>query len=182
MGEYFDLDPNDVEIWMGTLSKAFGSCGGYIAGSKELIEYLKYTAPGFVFSAGMSPANAAAAIASIRLMRQNPERVATCQAHSSLFHQLAKQRGLKIGLSRSNTPVVPVILGNSLHALQASRLLFEQAINVNPILHPAVDETEVRLRFFITAMHSVNQISSAVEATGDALEKIDPAYIQRGRG
>ena len=76
IGEHFDVDPADVDIWMGTLSKSFGSCGGYIAGSKPLVEYLKYTAPGFVFSVGISPPNAAAALASLRLLEEEPERVA----------------------------------------------------------------------------------------------------------
>ena len=61
MSEHFQIEPRDVDLWMGTLSKSFGSCGGYIAGSKELVEYLKYTAPGFVYSVGLSPPNAAAA-------------------------------------------------------------------------------------------------------------------------
>ena len=70
IGEHFDIDPRAVDIWMGTLSKSFGSCGGYIAGCKELVEYLKYTAPGFVFSVGMPPSNAAAALAALRLDRR----------------------------------------------------------------------------------------------------------------
>ena len=70
IGEYFDVNPADVDLWMGTLSKSFGSCGGYIAGSKAVVEYLKYTAPGFVYSVGISPSNAAASLASIRLLQK----------------------------------------------------------------------------------------------------------------
>lgn len=173
IGEHFQLDPRDVDIWMGTLSKSFGSCGGYIAGCGELVEYLKYTAPGFVYSVGLAPANAAAALASIRLLVKEPERVARVQANSQLFLQLAKQRGLNTGLSNS-TPVIPVIVGNSLHSLQLSRRLFELGINVQPILYPAVEEKAARLRFFITAVHTDAQIRRTVEAVADELARIDP--------
>ncbi|MEZ6077492.1 MAG: aminotransferase class I/II-fold pyridoxal phosphate-dependent enzyme [Pirellulaceae bacterium] len=77
IGEHFGVDGKDVDIWMGTLSKSFGSCGGYIAGSEALIELLKYTAPGFVFSVGLSPTNTAAAIASLNMLKLHPERVQT---------------------------------------------------------------------------------------------------------
>ena len=68
IGEHFGVNPQHVDLWMGTLSKSFGSCGGYIAGCRAMVEYLKYTAPGFVYSVGISPANAAAALAAIRLL------------------------------------------------------------------------------------------------------------------
>ena len=74
IGEYFGIDAADVDLWMGTLSKSFGSCGGYIAGCHEVVEYLKYTAPGFVYSVGLPPANAAAALASLRVLQREPQR------------------------------------------------------------------------------------------------------------
>ncbi|MGE0758432.1 MAG: aminotransferase class I/II-fold pyridoxal phosphate-dependent enzyme, partial [Pirellulaceae bacterium] len=176
IGEHFHVAPTDVDIWMGTLSKAFGSCGGYIAGSEELIEYLKYTAPGFVYAAGMNPSSAGAALASIRLMEQEPERVTRLQANSRLFLELARRRGLNTGLS-NGTPVVPIIIGSSLTSLRLSRQLFERGINVQPILYPAVEEKATRLRFFITAAHTEAQIQRAVETVAEELARIDPSCL-----
>jgi 8-amino-7-oxononanoate synthase/acyl carrier protein len=177
IGEHFGVNPHDVELWMGTLSKSFGSCGGYIAGPKEVVEYLKYTAPGFVYSVGMPPSAAAAALASLEVLKAQPERVARVQANSRLFQELARAKGINCGWS-NNTPVIPVILGNSLHSLMLSRALFERGINVQPILYPAVEEEKARLRFFITAAHNEEQIRRTVEAVAEELAKIDPAYLQ----
>jgi 7-keto-8-aminopelargonate synthetase-like enzyme len=171
IGEHFGINPRDVDIWMGTLSKSFGSCGGYIAGCHELVEYLRYTAPGFVFSVGLSPPNAAASLASLKVLREHPERVATLQHRSALFLSEAKKRGLNTGDS-GQTAVIPVITGNSLHALLLSRKLFEKGINVQPILYPAVEESAARLRFFINSTHSEEQIRYAVSATADALKEV----------
>jgi 8-amino-7-oxononanoate synthase len=177
IGEHFDVEPKDVDIWMGTLSKSLGSCGGYIAGSHSLVEYLKYTAPGFVYSVGMSPANAAAALASLRILEEEPERVSRLAANSKLFLSLAKSRGLNTGRSKDSA-VVPVILGNSLHALQLSQALFQRGINVQPIMYPAVEESAARLRFFITSKHTEQQIRTTVDAVTEELRKIDPSHLR----
>ncbi len=172
--EHFDQEPTDVDLLMGTLSKSFGSCGGYIAGCKEVVKYLKYTAPGFVYSVGISPSNAAAAVASIDKISRDPEPVGRCRARSELFLKSAKEYNLDTGLS-DNTPVVPVIIGNSLRALQLSRNLFKRGINVHPILHPAVEEKAARLRFFITADHTEEQIRQTIQAVDEELTKLDPS-------
>ncbi len=176
IGEHFGINRADVDIWMGTLSKSFGSCGGYIAGTKALVEYLKYTSPGFVYSVGLSPPNAAAALASIRLLEAEPERVARLRHRSRLFLELARSRGINTGKSK-DSPVVPVILGNSMHALQLSKALLGRGINVQPILYPAVEESAARLRFFITSLHSEEQIRTTIDAISEELEKINPAYL-----
>ncbi len=173
IAEHFGINPKEVDIWMGTLSKSFGSCGGYIAGSNALIEYLKYTAPGFVFSVGLSPPNAAAALASLNVLRREPQRVTRLQEASRLFLSEVKKRGLNTG-SSGETAVIPVITGNSLHALQLSRRLFEQGINVQPILYPAVEESAARLRFFINSTHTNQQILCAAELVAENLKKITP--------
>ena len=181
MAEHFDLDPRDIDIWMGTLSKSFGSCGGYIAGSKALVDYLKYTAPGFVYSVGLSPPNAASALASIGLLQEQPDRVAKLSHNSRLFLRLAKNAGLNTGLSK-NTPVVPVITGNSENALRLADALFKRGINVQPILYPAVEESAARLRFFITSSHTEEQITSTVTAVAEELGVIDPAFKCSSQG
>ncbi|MFC0109372.1 aminotransferase class I/II-fold pyridoxal phosphate-dependent enzyme [Kibdelosporangium aridum] len=112
IGEYFGVDRADVDLWMGTLSKAFASCGGYIGGSHAVIDYLKYTLPGFVYSAGMTPANAAASLAAIRQMRAEPERLVRLHQRALLFHRLADQAGIDTGGS-AGTPVIPCVVGDS---------------------------------------------------------------------
>jgi 8-amino-7-oxononanoate synthase len=179
ISEHFDVDPKDVEFWMGTLSKGLGSCGGYIAGSKSLIQYLKYTAPGFVFANGLPPTSAAAALAALKILEEEPDRVARLTANSKLFLSLAKSRGLNTGRSQGSA-VVPVILGNSLHAVQLSQAMFQRGISVQPIMHPAVEESAARLRFFVTTKHSEQQIRTTVDAVTEELKKIDPSHLRHG--
>ena len=164
MAEHFSVNPRDVDIWMGTLSKAAASCGGYIAGSSALVELLRYTAPGFVFSVGMPPAQVAAALAAIETLEQEPERVDRLRQRSDLFLSLCRQAGLDTGDSQ-DTPVIPVITGNSMVALRLSNRLKADGINVQPILYPAVDESAARLRFFMTSEHDEDQIRFTVQQT-----------------
>ncbi len=168
ISEFANVDTSRVDIWMGTLSKSLGSCGGYIAGSKPLVELLRYTAPGFVYSVGLSPPDTAAALAALRELKRHPERVIKCQKNAELFLRLAREAGLDTGASGS-TPIVPVILGNSVKCLWLSQKLFERGINVQPIMYPAVAEAESRLRFFITSEHSVEQIRQTVDAMRELL-------------
>jgi 8-amino-7-oxononanoate synthase len=178
IGEHFGVNPEDVDIWMGTLSKALGSCGGYIAGTKTLVRWLKYTCPGFVYSVGLPPAAAGAAIGALRLLQREPQRVERLHANARLFLQLAKEAGLNTGPS-GGSAIIPIILGNSMNALRLSRSLFTRGINVQPILYPAVEESAARLRFFITSRHTPDQIRRTVSAMQEELSKIDPAYARQ---
>jgi 7-keto-8-aminopelargonate synthetase-like enzyme len=178
VGEYYGVNRDDVDIWMGTLSKGLGSCGGYIAGSTALVEYLKYTAPGFVFAAGITPANVAAALAALRILEAEPERLVRLHERAAQFLRLAREHGLNTGLSHG-TPIVPVIIGHSLDCLRLSQALFERGINVQPILHPAVEEQASRLRFFLTADHTEEQVSETVAAVAEELARIGPQYFTR---
>ncbi|MBD8892833.1 aminotransferase class I/II-fold pyridoxal phosphate-dependent enzyme [Roseibium litorale] len=171
IAEHFGIDPAEVEIWMGTLSKTFSSCGGYIAGSKVLCDYLRVTAPGFVFSVGLSPALTAAAIKSAEVMEREPERVAKLQANGQLFLKLAREAGLDTGPSAGYS-VVPVIVGDSVNAAILSNTLLKRGINALPIIFPAVAEKSARIRFFITSEHTDEQIRRAVGITAEELAKL----------
>lgn len=162
MAEHFGIDARDVDLWMGTLSKSAASCGGYIAGSDALVELLRYTAPGFVFSVGMPPAQVAAALAAMETLEEEPDRVSRLRNRSDLFLTLCREAGLDTGDS-NRTPVIPVITGNSMVALRLSNRLKGDGINVQPILYPAVDESAARLRFFMTCDHTEEQIRYTVE-------------------
>jgi 8-amino-7-oxononanoate synthase len=170
VGEHFGVDRKDVDLWMGTFSKSFASCGGYVAGSQVLVQWLKYTTPGFVYSVGMSPANAAAALEACRQMQQHPEKVARLHDRARLFLRLAKEKGIDTGMS-DGSAVVPAILGNSLHSLQISEALRQRGINVQPIMYPAVEENAARLRFFVTATHNDQQIRETVQALAEEIAK-----------
>jgi 7-keto-8-aminopelargonate synthetase-like enzyme len=109
------------------------------------------------------------------LLQEEPERVARLAENSRLFLRLAKDAGLNTG-SSNNTAVVPVITGNSEHALRLSHQLKLRGINVQPIMYPAVEERAARLRFFITSNHTPEQIRMTVRAVAEELDSIDPSY------
>ena len=161
LGESSRVVRGEVDIWMGTLSKAFASCGGYIAGSRALVEYLKFTAPGFVYSVGMPPASAAAALAAIRLLRAQPERLVILHQRAALFLRLAKEHGLDTGLS-AQSPIIPIIIGGSRECVLLSHRLHQEGINVQPLVHPSVEEHQARLRFFLSSTHTPEQITHTV--------------------
>src|SRR5436309_8618452 len=171
IAEEFGIDPNAVDIWMGTLSKTLSGCGGYIAGSTALVEFLKFTAPGLVYSVGMPPPVAAAAIASLAILAAEPERVAKLRANGRLFVELANAAGLDTGTS-AGFAVVPVMVGDSLRAVHLANRLLERGVNVLPIVHPAVPERAARLRFFITAEHEPEQIRTGVDTVADEMAQL----------
>ncbi|MDE1159049.1 MAG: aminotransferase class I/II-fold pyridoxal phosphate-dependent enzyme [Neorhizobium sp.] len=166
--EHYGIDPREVDIWMGTLSKTSSSCGGYIAGSQALADILKAEAGGFVYSVGLAPVLAASATAALDILRTEPERTEKLRENGALFLKLAREAGLDTGLSTGYS-VVPVLVGDSLRAVQLSNELLEDGINALPIIHPAVPEGLARLRFFITCDHTHAQIRHAVEATARRL-------------
>ncbi|MFN4312616.1 MAG: aminotransferase class I/II-fold pyridoxal phosphate-dependent enzyme [Ferrovibrio sp.] len=161
--EHFGIAGKDVDIWMGTLSKTLAGCGGYIAGERALVELLKYSAPGFVYSVGISPPLAAASLAALKLMRKEPERVARLQENGKRFLQLAKEAGINTGSSQGFA-IVPAITGSSLKAAKLSNRLFERGINVQPIIYPAVEEKAARLRFFLNSQHTEQQLEFVLDA------------------
>jgi 8-amino-7-oxononanoate synthase len=158
--EHWGVEPGDVDILMGTLSKALASCGGYVAGQARLIEYLRYTTPGFVYSVGLPPAAAGAALAALGRLQAEPERVARLRANAELFRRRATEEGLDVG--PGTAPIVPVLTGTSASALLLADRMRRRGVNVQPIVHPAVPDEAARLRFFLNASHTDAQIDEAV--------------------
>lgn len=171
--EHFNLRSQDVDIWMGTLSKTLSGCGGYIAGCRELVDTLRHFAPGFLYSVGMPAQVAAPACKVLALMASESERVTRLQAISAYFLESAKALGLDTGHSIGSA-VVPVIVGSSPVAAQLSHALLEQGINVQPILYPAVPEKSARLRFFLSCDHSQDDVDRT-------LQRLQQAYPRGSR-
>jgi 8-amino-7-oxononanoate synthase len=169
--ELANVDPRRIDIWLGTLSKTLVSCGGYIAGKRPLVDYLKLAAPGMVYSVGLPAPAAIAALTALDLMRREPERVARLQANGQLFLQKAREAGLNVGDSWGYA-VTPVILGDSLRTVLLAERLLARGYNAFPIVPPGVPEQSARLRFFISSEHSSAEIEGAVAATWEELSKL----------
>jgi 7-keto-8-aminopelargonate synthetase-like enzyme len=161
--EHFDADPEDIDVRMGTMSKALGSVGGFILGSQTLIKYLKHCAGGFVLSVGLAPACSSAALKSVQLMTEGSSRSITLQERSNYFYDLCKQHKVPMGENTfRGAPVVVVMIGSTIATAKASEFLAAHNINVKPIVYPAVEEGKCRLRFFISALHTPKQLEDTV--------------------
>lgn len=166
--EHFGVDASQVDLLMGTLSKTLGSCGGYLVGSQPLIDYLRYTLPGFVYSVGLSPPLAASARAALRLLMKEPERVDVLRKNSRQFWEGCHRQGLPLGTSQA-TPVIPIILGDSAACTRVCAGLGERGIQVKPIVYPAVEEKAARIRFFLSSNHTSEELKMTLEAIADLI-------------
>ena len=160
--EYFNLAPDDIDIKYGTLSKGLGTCGGYLAGKKCLIDYLRYNMPGFVFSVGISPALAAGSLAAIRTLRAHPEIMDHLRTAIKAFTDSAKRRHLDICLA-GETAVLPVLVGKDEDAWLLSNELRKRGVSVPPAMYPAVPKGKARLRFCVISEHKPDQIEKALD-------------------
>ncbi|WIX82491.1 aminotransferase class I/II-fold pyridoxal phosphate-dependent enzyme [Amycolatopsis carbonis] len=171
VGEHFAVERSDVDLWMGTLSKSLAGCGGYLAGSSRTVQWLRYSLPGFVYSVGLTPASAAASLAALRVLRTEPSRLARLRENAVSFLQLAQAAGLPTG-SASATPIVPCVIGDSTTTLRLAGTLYDRGIIVDPILHPAVDESQTRLRFFLTSDHEPAQLEYTTTTVAAELARL----------
>jgi 8-amino-7-oxononanoate synthase len=171
--EAHGLPPSVIDVHMGTLSKALASSGGYIAGDRGLIEYLRFLCPGLIFSVGLSPPDTAAAIAALDILEREPQRPARLRERICFFRQLAREHGLEMG-GDQDSPVSSLIVGDDNKAVHLSKRLFEHGIDVQPIVRPAVSADTARLRFFITANHTEEQIKATIPLVARELD-----YVRR---
>jgi len=150
-----------VDLIMSTFSKSFASLGGFIAGDTDVIQYIQHHARALIFSASIPPANAAAALAALEVMRQEPERVQRVNAIGERVRTELKRMGYQIG--NSQTPIVPILIGDDMRTVLAWKALFEAGLFVNPVLSPAVPEGRQLLRTSYMATHTDQQIDRALE-------------------
>ncbi|MBA3975357.1 MAG: 8-amino-7-oxononanoate synthase [Candidatus Solibacter sp.] len=150
-----------VQIQVGTLSKAIGALGGYVCGSRDLIDYLYHRARPFLFSTSHPPAVTAACLAAFDLLAAEPERVRLLWDNTNYFKQLLKQEGFDTGLSE--TPIVPIIVGETKAAMDYSRALFDAGLWATGIGFPTVPQGLARIRAIVTATHSRAQLEQSVD-------------------
>lgn len=172
------INPADVDIWMGTLSKTLASTGGYIVGSRPLIDLLRAHASGYVYSVALAPALAASALRALELLADEPWRVRKLQDNCALFLRLAAQSGLTTG-EAGPFAIVPILVGDSLLAAKLSERLLKRGVNALPVMFPAVPMQAARLRFFVSALHSSLQIAAAVSTTVEELAQLKGADFGR---
>jgi 8-amino-7-oxononanoate synthase len=151
---------NDVDLIMGTFSKSFASIGGYITGDDRVIDYIKHHARSLIFSASIPGPNAAAALAALRIMQREPERIDRVNQIGARIRKEFIGLGFDIGFSE--TPVVPIIIGDDTLTLQAWKLLIENGVFVNPVLSPAVPPGRQLLRTSYMATHTDQQIDQVL--------------------
>lgn len=165
--EHFGLPGDAVDIWMGSLSKALGSCGGFIAGDAKLIEALS-TAPAMLLTVGFPPTAAAAALTALEVLDSEPERVERLWRNTKRFTSALRERDIDLGLSQ-NTPICPVLIPSVARVVFASALLMQRGIYVGPVTVPAVQPGQERLRFFITSEHTDDQLTTTVDSVAEVV-------------
>jgi glycine C-acetyltransferase len=151
-----------VDIQVGTLSKAIGVLGGYVCGSRDLIEFLYHRARPFLFSTSHPPAVAAACLAAFDVLEQEPERIDALWANTRYFKQGLAEAGFRTG--QSETPITPVITGEARLAHELSRKLFESGVLATGIGFPTVARDKARVRTIVTATHTRAELDRALEA------------------
>lgn len=155
--EHFHLKEKP-DVLMGTLSKALASEGGYVCGSRLLIDYLKNTARSFIFSTSQSPANLAAASAALQLLQEEPERCARLQENVRVFCAALAEHGVE---AQSETAIVPLIVGEEALAVKIAKELERQGVLVSAIRYPTVAKGAARLRVALAATHTEEELKSA---------------------
>ncbi len=151
---------DEVDLIMGTFSKSFASIGGYLAGDAEVIDYVKHNARSLIFSASIPGPNAAAVLAALKIIKREPERIERVNNIADRMRKEYKNLGFDIGFSE--TPVIPIIIGEDILTLQTWKMLFENGVFVNPVLSPATPPGRQLLRTSYMATHTDEQLDEVL--------------------
>lgn len=160
--EHFGVDPNDVDIWTGSLAKAIPSNGGFAAVSQEVGIFLQHAAAPFIFSAALCPSAVAAVRATLAILESEPERVARLKDNADFLREGLRELGYCVGASQ--TPIIPVIREDEKSAVLLAGKLRDRGIFVTPVVFPAVPQGSARLRLCVTAAHTRGDLEQALDA------------------
>ena len=152
-----------VDIIMGTFSKSLASLGGFMAAKKYIVDYVRHNSRPFIFSASITPAGCAAALAALRIIKREPERVARLTHLSKYLREKLMENGIAVRESGYSTPIIPFYTYEHTRTLVAAKMLFEEGVYVNPVLPPATAPTECLLRTSLMATHTEEILDEAVE-------------------
>lgn len=174
LSEHFGVDPNAVDFIIGTLSKTFISVGGFIVGRREVLDWLRFTLPGFVYSVGLPPMIAAAVRAVIGILREEPWRVARLRRNSELFVAEARERGLDVGTA-AGAGVVPILFDDLQKCMATAGRLLEAGYYAPPIVQVGVPRDKPRIRCFISAAHGHDDIVGMLDSLAAIVRQDMPA-------
>jgi 8-amino-7-oxononanoate synthase len=154
-GVHFGMN-DGVDLIMGTFSKSFASLGGFLAGDEEVIHYIQHMARSLIFSASMPPSNTAAVLAALDVMENEPERIERLWAIARKMREGYRQLGFNTG--KSETPVIPIYIGDDMKTIFAWKALFDAGVYTNPVIPPAVPPDQSLLRTSYMATHTDEQM------------------------
>ena len=166
LAEHQGVDPARIDLIVGTMSKTLASCGGYVCGKKQVIDWFRYTLPGFVYSVGLSPVILAAARTALRLMQEETWRIAKLADNAELFRTVAHEAGFSTGPAIGRG-VVPILFSSDVETMWASQHLLENGYYVPPVVRIGVPKDGPRLRFFFSANHSEAEIRGVIQMLRD---------------
>jgi 8-amino-7-oxononanoate synthase len=152
---------DQVDLIMSTFSKSFASLGGFIAGDEDVIHYIKHHARSLIFSASIPPSNAAASLAALNVMRDEPERIARLEQIGVRMRSEYNRMGFNTGHTQS--PIIPIIIGGDMPTINAWALLFQKGVFVNPVISPGVAPGQELLRTSYMATHTEDQLNQVLE-------------------
>ena len=168
--EHFGGNVDLCDLLMCTFSKSFGSIGGFVAGSEEVIDYIKHFARPLIFSASMPPANIAAAMKALDIIESHPEIVQRLQHNARRLIDGFVSLGFNVGTSE--TPIVPLVIGDNEKTFLLWKQTFERGVYVNPVISPAVPPQRALLRTSCMAIHSDEELDQAMDIIGDEAHKL----------
>jgi len=161
LAEHQGVDPSRIDIVVGTLSKSLATCGGYVCARKGIIDWLRFTLPGFVYSVGLSPVILTAARTALRLMQEETWRIEKLAANAELFRRVANEHGFSTGPAIGRG-VVPILFDDDVETMWAAQHLLEEGYYVPPVVRIGVPKDGPRLRFFFSANHTEAEIRGVV--------------------